>query len=94
MKEGAPCVAARRQLLRVIVRWPATHGRVSYIAALPHCRIAALTTSVISLPQIASLTFCQQNWVYFCAPIAALSLCLISNAVITNLLQESQFFYT
>jgi hypothetical protein len=42
MKEGALCVAARRQSLRVVPRRPATHGRASYIAALPHYRIATL----------------------------------------------------
>jgi hypothetical protein len=42
MLEGAPCVAARQQLLRVVLRRPATHGRASYIAALPHFRITAL----------------------------------------------------
>jgi hypothetical protein len=42
MVEGAPCVAARRQSLRVFLRRPATHGRASYIAALPHYRITAL----------------------------------------------------
>ena len=42
MLEGAPCVAARRQSLRVFLRRPATHGRASIIAALPHCQIATL----------------------------------------------------
>jgi hypothetical protein len=42
MLEGSPCVAARRQSLRVVLRRPATHGRASYIAALPHFQIVKL----------------------------------------------------
>jgi hypothetical protein len=34
MLEGALCVAARQQSLRVVLRRPATHGRASFIAAL------------------------------------------------------------
>jgi hypothetical protein len=47
MLEGAPCVAARQQLLRVFLRRPATHGRASNIAALPHYHIATFTTAVL-----------------------------------------------
>jgi hypothetical protein len=39
MLEGALCVAARRQSLRVVPRRPATHGRASNIATLPHFQI-------------------------------------------------------
>ena len=45
MKEGAPCVAARRQSLRLVLRRPAMPSaqcpmpREASIAALPHCLI-------------------------------------------------------
>jgi hypothetical protein len=42
MLEGAPCVAARRQSLRVVLRGPVTHGRASNIAAFTNCRIVKL----------------------------------------------------
>ena len=52
MLEGAPCVAARQQLLRVILRRPAMPGAQCPLpreasAALPHWQIATFTTAVL-----------------------------------------------
>jgi len=53
MMEGAPCVAAHRQSLRVFLRRPAMPSaqcpmpREASIAALPHYQIAALLDNCV-----------------------------------------------